>query len=66
MKYEIRRKRRDDAEDIIKLVVDKAKNRSVEVVGESDYAFVTGYLASVLAFVASESPASMKKLKEMV
>lgn len=66
MKYEIRRKRYAEAEDIIKLVVDKAKNRSVAVVGESDYAFVTGYLSSVLAFVASESPASMKKLKEMV
>lgn len=66
MKYELRAKRRDEAEEIIKKVIIKAKARSLEVIGEEEYAFVTGYLASVLAFVASESPASMKKLKESV
>lgn len=59
-------KRNEIAEQLIKNLVEKAKARSLASIGEVDYAFVTGYLASSLQFVATASPASMRQLEELV
>jgi hypothetical protein len=50
----------------VKKLVEKASNRSIELNGKVEWAFVTGYLASALATVASMSPASLKELEGMV
>jgi hypothetical protein len=59
-------KRNEIAEQLIKNLVEKAKARSLATTGEVDYAFVTGYLASSLQFVATASPASMRQLEELL
>jgi len=59
-------KRNEIAGQLIKNLVEKAKARSEAVVGKVDYAFVTGYLASSLQFVATASPASMRQLEELL
>lgn len=59
-------KRRDAAEILAKAMFEKAKERSKACVGKEDFAFIAGYLQSTLTSVACESPASMKRLAEMV
>jgi hypothetical protein len=67
MKYETILKRRDLSEALAKALVAKVKRRSEELnEGRMEWAFVAGYLESALATVAAESPASLKKIAEMV
>ena len=68
MKIDPVTKRQLEADALAKKLTEKAKNRSVEVCASKvvEYAFVAGYMESVLAMVASQSPASLKKLKEIV
>lgn len=71
MKYETVLKRREQAQELAKAMVAKAKARSIELnlglgEGEVSWAFVAGYLESVLATVAGQSPASMKALSEQI
>lgn len=67
MKYETIRKRREISDVLAKALVEKVKLRSEELnEGRLEWAFVAGYLESVLASVAAESPASMKHLVGLV
>lgn len=68
MKYETVLKRREQAQELAKAMVAKAKARSIEINGDGEvsWAFVAGYLESVLATVAGQSPASMKALSEQI
>ena len=67
MKYETMRNRRVLSEALAKALVVKATRRSEELnEGRVEWAFVAGYLESALATVAAESPASLKKIAEMV
>ncbi len=49
-----------------KKLVEKASNRSIELNGKVEWAFVAGYLSSALATVGAMSPASLKELEGMV
>ena len=67
MKYETSLKRRREAEEFAKALLEKACRRSEELnEGRMEYAFVAGYLESALASVAAESPSALKVLKGMV
>lgn len=66
MKYETYVKRRDKAEILSKAMVKQAQERSVVSIGSKDYAFMTGYLESVITTLAAESPAAMKRLADML
>ena len=66
MKFETIQKRSRTAEVLAKEMLEKAQARSVVVNGKVEWAFVAGYLESVLSNVASESPSSLKRLKAMV
>ena len=74
MKIDPVAKRQQEADDLAKKLTEKAKKRSIEVCGNRydgdtavvEYAFVAGYMESVISILASQSPASLKKLKEIV
>jgi hypothetical protein len=67
MKYETIRNRREISDVLARALVEKVKLRSEELnEGRLEWAFVAGYLESVLASVAAESPASMKHLVGLV
>ena len=68
MKIDAVTKRQQEADTLAKKLTEKAKKRSIEVCasGVVEYAFVAGYMESVISILASQSPASLKKLKEIV
>lgn len=49
----------------VKKLVEKASNRSIEVNGKIEWAFVAGYLSSALTTVGATSTASLKELESM-
>ena len=50
----------------VKKLIEKATNRSIELNGKVEWAFISGYLASALSTVAAAAPASLKELEGMV
>lgn len=62
-----RQKRFDPANRMANEMVARAKSRSAELLnGEVHMDFVVGYLAGVLADIASRSPASFRALESRV